>query len=199
MRAKTIMFLIILLISLLIALLYIAPMASLASGINHLLWQLWLFLKAFDQRLLWFLLSISLFALCCLRISRVITGSMSLARQPQRHMTTHSLQNWTSVFRDALQKRDLYARWNLAENLFSLYAQFYSYRYGINQFQFKRLLNNGDSNLPDRIARYLKEGSKPFTSVEKGTPFSIRRQSHPLDLNPEQVITYLEELYRDDS
>lgn len=199
MSIRVILTMLLLGISLILSMLYISPLVHLASAVNHLIWQAWLFLKAFDQKLLWFLLSISLLIIFCLRLKPAIAGLFSSPEKREELITTNMLQNWTDVFSGALNRKDNYARWNLAEHLFSLYSQFFHYRYGINQIQFKKALQSGNSDLPSDIATYLKTGCQPFTSLEKKSPFSIGKKPYPLDLNPEQVIAYLEELYKDDS
>lgn len=196
---RVIVFLILSGVSLLFSVLYISPLVHLASGINHLIWQIWWFMKGFDQKLLWLLLSLVVLVIFCIRIAPAVAQITYHEKRPKWFTTSNNLQNWSNAFKGALNKKDDYACWNLAENLFSLYSQFFFYRYGINQFQFKKTLLTGNNDFPPEIAAYLKTGCQPFTSVEKRSPLSIRTKVNPLDLNPELVIAHLEELYRDDS
>ncbi len=168
------------------------------DNLAYLVWRFWLTVKAFDQKLLWALFSMAVFIVLSFRIAREFKAIDHDSGPKPTSLPHNTITKWSEIFRKALKKRDDYAKWTLAESLFGLYATVYYERYGINQRQFKNLMQQGELDFPSKIQRYLLAGSNPYSSIETGSIFSMNRSAFPLEIDPEEVIKHLERLYERD-
>lgn len=181
--------------------LLIFQMEWLLSGVDKLAyigWRFWLVIKAFDQKLLWALLSIFVLIVASWQIAIAVRSSIRSVPDNPQNKSEDNISKWTSLFSSVTSREDEFARWNLAESLFLLYARIYSQRYGVNLQSFKTKLLSDNIDIPIKIKRYLRAGCQNFASIEKRPLIAFKRIEYPLDLDPADVITHLEELYEQD-
>ena len=174
--------------------LFLEQMTEFAGGLVNLGWRFWQLVKAFDQRLIWALFSIGVFVICSFRITRTLRDIPLQPKTDKNLQTPDSLKKWVILVRNS-NKRGHYAKWLLPESVFTLTTQIFFERDGTNQRQFRQMLENGEIELPHRIRIFLLAGSTPFNTVEKRNIFSSSRTFFPLDLNPEEMVRHLEDLY----
>jgi hypothetical protein len=117
------------------------------------------------------------------------------------------LQTWINTVRR--KERNLYFKWNLAQDLSNLFIEAIAYHQGSSRQQVRQQLEAGQIDLPPDVLAYLQISQMPFaqTGIVKYTNGNwlmrvwrtiIRRPSanmynSPLDLDYEKIIPYLEE------
>jgi hypothetical protein len=168
------------------------------NGMVYLGWRAWLLLRAFDQRLIWALFSLLVLIVLSVRVIRMVRNLSPEIPIGNELGIRNSVETWVSLVGNSLNSKDLYHKWCLAENLFSLYSRVYYECFGINRSQLKRLLKKGEISIPEKIAAYLQAGAGPFSEVEKRPLLPGSRSITPLDINPKEVVEHLEELYEND-
>lgn len=90
-------------------------------------------------------------------------------------------------------RRNEYHKWLIANRLGKLARSFLMQRAGSNVQRWDGSLTGSAWDPPDEVEAYLKSGlNRPFANVRPSPDSSSRPRSAPLDLDPQQVIAYLE-------
>lgn len=86
-----------------------------------------------------------------------------------------------------------YYKWLIANRLGKLARSFLIQREGSDVQRLNGPLNGSSWDPPDEVRAYLKSGSnRLFANVRSASELSPRPHSAPLNLNPQQVVEYLE-------
>ncbi len=169
------------------------------SKLAYWFWRIHLVFKAMDQRLIWALFSTVVFCVFGFRILVLIKDLFPKKIAEKKNERQSNLENWISLYQAVVSERkNAFARWILAESLFSLYAKIISEQEGINQQQLKKKMDHGEMDLPTDIRRFLQAGYMPFSKIENRW-FAWKKNAYPaLDVAPEKVVKHLEDLYGND-
>lgn len=90
-------------------------------------------------------------------------------------------------------RRNDYYKWLIANRLGKLARSFLIQREGNDVQSWDGSLNGSAWNPPEAVGAYLKSGlNRHFANVRSSSESSPRPHSAPLDLNPQQVVEYLE-------
>jgi hypothetical protein len=106
---------------------------------------------------------------------------------------TKRIGTWAKSIRQA--DEDFYYQWQLAQELQKLTVQALANLERVERSEIRRRLEQGTiADMSPEILAYLKAGVASFAhSADKKTRFGLGKQTSPLNLDPEQVIQYLED------
>lgn len=178
--------------------LFSGALFKLLNGVVYIGWRLWLITRAFDQRLIWILFSTGVLIWLGYQAGmalKQLAAGPAIRIDPE---SKDSVGKWSTDVQAAFRKNNDYAKWLLAGSICGLYAQIFSERFGINQRQFKKMLENGELEFPESVRDFLKAGHRPFSALRTRSLFSGKHTRFPLDVNPELVVKHLEEFYEMD-
>ena len=101
--------------------------------------------------------------------------------------------SWAKSIR--LRDEDFYYRWQLAQELQKLTVQLLANNERVERSQIRRRLEQGSiDDMPPEILAYLQAGITSFAHFADSKPrFRRGKQTSSLDLDPAQVIEYLED------
>lgn len=101
------------------------------------------------------------------------------------------LENLADLIRQAEQ--DDYFKWRLAQQLQKLSLEMIAFQTGQSTDAVRQQLRQGTLAVPAELQRYFAAGLKPLGSVvAPRSRFSTRRTATALDLDPAQVVQFLE-------
>ncbi len=157
----------------------------------YLAWIGQLIFESIPQIALW-----TIFLLIAVVIALKSTFKMRLPRRRTTYPETGQAQrigDWAKLLRSA--NEDIYYQWQLAQNLQKLTMETLAHDEHVALKEVRQRLTAGQLDISSEIQAYLQAGITSFGHfLEPKSRFRLRKkQSTPLDLDPEQVIQFLEE------
>lgn len=181
------------LFTILVALLFHSSIYQAAYKVAYLLWRIKLEIDAIDQKLIWAFFSILVLVICGIGVGTILRGRMDLTGKPAPVPQNTRLNRWITTFHPVLKGRNSqYAKWELAKDLFELYARIKLNHEGISQVHLKRMIYEKEFKMPDEVNRYFKAALEPFSEVRKRSLVGIGKSRFPLETDPKKIIEYIE-------
>jgi hypothetical protein len=163
---------------------------AIVAPLLYLFWIGHLIFESIPQIIIW-----ALFLFIALLVAaKSLRGKKSLSQQSQHPDTIEPerIEGWLKLLRRANQ--DDYYKWQLAQRLQKLTLETLAHNERLEPKQVRQDLAAGKLDIPPEIQAYLEAGMTSFSHfLGAKSRFRLRRQSSPLDLNPEQVIKFLED------
>lgn len=153
-------------------------------------WLVSLFLQSLPQFLFWML-----FVLVALIIAVRSLGRGKRVDEPVRRQggpPGGPVAVWSRLIQHA--EAGGYSKWQLSQSLAKLSWALLGDGERLSAQQIDARIKAGQFDLPPEISAYFQAGMMPYQPVSKlKSRLSLRKSSTPLDLNPEQVIRFLED------
>jgi hypothetical protein len=153
------------------------------------LWYLTLFLKSLPEFFFW-----ALFIL----IALIIAGkSLTKQSDPGRNIREASVRQggpvsvWGRMIAHA--ERGGYSRWQLAQSLTRLTWNILGDGERLSLYQIQERLNEGALDLPPDVQAYFQAGMLPYQPPPRFGRRNPDPRFAPLDLDPEEVVQFLED------
>jgi hypothetical protein len=130
----------------------------------------------------------------------LIMGISLLGRNRSTPRSRHTVavpQARIAAWLDLLQKaeRDTYFRWRLAQRLQRLVLDIFAYRADQSLRQTRQQLKQGELAIPPELQAYFQASLQPLGYLSRPKrPFAAKAAPSPLDLDPAQVVQFLESL-----
>ena len=156
----------------------------------YVFWYVTLFLRSLPQFLFW-----AIFILMALTIAlRSLSRGDGAERKAKVEPPT--LGGPVAVWSRLIQHAEAggYSRWQLSQSLARLTWELLGNGERLSTQQVDARLRQGDLDLPPEVRAYFQAGMIPYQPISRLKRRLLGNHTNtPLDLNPEQVIQYLEE------
>jgi hypothetical protein len=161
----------------------------------RILWLGYLFLQSIPQSFLWALLLVAALFISARSLikSRMPTGEVRGEETDRPGQVTV----WARRIR--WMTHGGYFEWSLAQHLGRLFLAALAYREQLGRDQIRQYLQAGQLDMPPEIRAYLQAGLSPLPPATVGFLSRLLRRFRPgerpspLNLDPEQVVRFLEE------
>ena len=155
----------------------------------YIFWYVTLFLKSLPEFLFW-----GIFILITLIIAiKSLPGPEDIIEQRRvgKRNQEGSVALWSRLIHHA--EKGGYSKWQMAQLLSKLTWDILGDGERLSIQQIDKRLKAGDLDLPPEIKAYFRAGILPYYPVSRFQHFfQARREATPLDLDPEEVVRYLE-------
>ncbi|MCB0211513.1 MAG: hypothetical protein KDJ52_19400 [Anaerolineae bacterium] len=157
----------------------------------YILWISRIILAAVPQTALWS---------CYMGLLLLIMGASLLPRRqkkrsqpPPARDSSSRLQNLTKLIEQA--EHDDYFKWRLAQYLQNVSIDALAYHTGQANDVIRQQFKQNSANVPPELQRYFAAGLQPLGSMPSAQNRFVKRAStSPLDLDPAEVVKFLERL-----
>ena len=163
-----------------------------ATPLLYVFWIGRLLLESIPQIGFWWLF---------LFIALAVAGRSLLKHKPAPQPTRRAekagrgrIETWAKLIIES--KQETYYKWQLAQHLQELTLAVLAHDERLTPKQIKQRLLDNQLDMPPEIQAYLQAGMTSFSHLLGPRPrFGSKAQPSPLDLDPEQIIQFLEEKF----
>ncbi len=140
----------------------------------------------------------------CFLVMALLIASVSLLKNRKPQSRIHEVktvqlgrvETWAKLIRQATQED--YYQWRLAQPLRELIVETLAHEARLTSKQIKQRLRADQLDLPAEIHAYLQASLRSLSYLSAPRfRFRSRRRASPLNLDPESVVQFLEDRYRD--
>ncbi|MBN1992236.1 MAG: hypothetical protein JW953_06000 [Anaerolineae bacterium] len=163
---------------------------NLVAPLLYLAWVAGLIWASIPQAAIWalFLLTTLVIALRSL----IKKGPILRHRNPPATKPEERIESWLKLIRRTRQED--YFKWQLAQRLHKLTLETLAHDERTTLQEMRQRLSQNQLDAPPEVLAYLEAGMTSFSHFLEAQPrWRLKKQTSPLDLDPERVIQFLED------